>query len=87
MASSKPEPNWQGLINTWSESDAEDILASPCALTNGSRLEQLLKTTQELLSPPLRQETIKLKQATAAVKSKAVALLARLAHMLHGALP
>ena len=84
MPSCKARPPWPALLQLWSDAEAEALLAqgsSQSALEN-PRLHQLLAETKKILAPITEADSIRYTKAVAAVECQAVALLAKLLHLL-----
>ena len=84
MPSCKARPPWPALLQLWSDAEAEALLAqgsSQSALSN-PRLQQMLAATKKILAPVAEADSINYIQAVAAVECQAVALLAKLLHLL-----
>ena len=79
-----PEPKWPALLELWQDPEAQALLSQPASQDSSTnpRMQQLLSSTQKILAPLLKEKTITYKHAVAAVKSEAIALLAKLLHLL-----
>ena len=84
MPRSVPEPDWPALLELWQDPEAQALLSQPAsqdAFMN-PRIQQLLSRTKKILVPSVKEDTITYKHAAAAVKCEAIALLAKLLHLL-----
>ena len=84
MRRSPPKAHWLEVIDIWSDPEAEAYLFWPSdqPLPENGFLEQLLARTQQVLSAPLKADTIEHQEAAGALNCKAVVVLTRVLHML-----
>ena len=80
-----PEPDWPALLEVWQDPEAQALLSQPASqdASTNPRIQQLLSRTRKILVPlSVREIAITYKHAAAAVKCEAIALLAKLLHLV-----
>ena len=78
------EPDWPALLELWQDPEAQALLSQPASQdpSINPHIQQLLSRTQKILAPSVKAEVITYKHAAAAVQCAAIALLAKLLHLL-----